>query len=360
MIAADIAAVVETLDLALRDGRPEDVLGVEDPSREWRRLARSLHPDANGGSVEAAAAFRKLDELWRLAVVFRDAGTYGSERAPVVRVATKTRTYEFLDRVGSDDVADRFRARWGMSAGYARVARKPRDNDLMRAEARALRQIVRDGRFDPEYLRYLPSLVESVGVRQSGGVVRQANVFAVSGGDWHSLADVLGRYRFGVDPRDMAWMWRRLLDVLGAVHQTDVIHGALTPENVLIEPDMHGLMLTNWSCSIVRGGRVPAASRKYRTWYAPEVLAKDAAGRGSDIYLAARTMLGVCGSTDHVATFPAAWPRTLRAFFRGCLIEDPRRRPRDAWALLEDFDEVLERTYGPRRFRPFTMKGGTL
>jgi hypothetical protein len=30
-------------------------------------------------------------------------------------------------------------------------------------------------------------------------------------------------------------------------------------------------------------------------------------------------------------------------------------RPQDAWRLLAEFDELLERLYGPRTFRPFAM-----
>jgi hypothetical protein len=46
-------------------------------------------------------------------------------------------------------------------------------------------------------------------------------------------------------------------------------------------------------------------------------------------------------------------PGPLGAFAAGCLLVNPRRRPDDAWALLRELDEVLERVYGPRRFRPF-------
>lgn len=58
-------------------------------------------------------------------------------------------------------------------------------------------------------------------------------------------------------------------------------------------------------------------------------------------------------------------PRTLQMFAKGCALAAPSRRPADAWRLLRELDEVLERLYGPRRFRPFAMpakaerKGGS-
>jgi hypothetical protein len=48
-------------------------------------------------------------------------------------------------------------------------------------------------------------------------------------------------------------------------------------------------------------------------------------------------------------------PAGIAAFARGCLLASPGRRPQDAWRLLAEFDELLERLYGPRTFRPFAM-----
>jgi hypothetical protein len=48
-------------------------------------------------------------------------------------------------------------------------------------------------------------------------------------------------------------------------------------------------------------------------------------------------------------------PKPMRTFAKGCLLASQHRRPGDAWRLLEEFDELLEGLYGPRRFRPFTM-----
>jgi hypothetical protein len=48
-------------------------------------------------------------------------------------------------------------------------------------------------------------------------------------------------------------------------------------------------------------------------------------------------------------------PTSLRAFARGCLLTSQNRRPSDAWRLLAELDDLLERLYGPRRFRPFHL-----
>ncbi len=46
---------------------------------------------------------------------------------------------------------------------------------------------------------------------------------------FRSLTEVGTAYPDGVDPRDAAWMWRRLLVGLGFAHRAGVLHGAVLP-----------------------------------------------------------------------------------------------------------------------------------
>ena len=66
----------------------------------------------------------------------------------------------------------------------------------------------------------------------------------------------------------------------------------------------------------------------------------------TDVFMATRCMTGLLG--DDV-------PPALRAFAEGCTVHAPARRPGDAWRLLAELDDLLERLYGPRTFRPFAM-----
>ncbi len=43
----------------------------------------------------------------------------------------------------------------------------------------------------------------------------------------------------------------------------------------------------------------------------------------------------------------------MRPFARGCTLPAQNRRPSDAWRLLAELDELLERLYCRWRFRPF-------
>jgi hypothetical protein len=45
----------------------------------------------------------------------------------------------------------------------------------------------------------------------------------------------------------------------------------------------------------------------------------------------------------------------MQRFLKTCLLESASMRPDDAWALVEDFDELLHTLYGPPKFHELTL-----
>lgn len=334
---------------------PEDLFGHVDAAglrSAYRRLAREVHPDRNGGDEDAARAFLRLNDLYGLAVDLQSTGRYGEPRAPRVTVRTRGgRSYVVGERVGRTETSDLFECDYGLAHAVFKVARHPRDNDLIRGEAGTLRRLHR--RVEPRWTPFLPSLVDEVNFRVPGGVSRRAVVLAPYDDGFVTLERVTAAHPHGLDPRDMAWMFRRLLGILGAAHEQDVVHAAITPASVLIHPRHHGLVVADWEYAIPRGDRVRAVSRAYRDLYPPELDERKRLGVEADIYMAARTMLDVvCPRLRSGVSM--GLPRPLRAFFSACLLPE-RKRLDDAWQAQGFLDDILERLYGPRRFRPFHM-----
>lgn len=237
---------------------PADLFGDDEAeaARRYRRLARLVHPDATGGRTRDA--FIRLNDLWR--------GYRGGDPATIT---TRRHAYRLEGGAIGGDLAELYRARVGPGRDVLlKMPRDPRDGDLVEREAVALRQLPKDG--DGKFLPYVPRLVESFRHRDAAtGAQRQVNVIAALDG-FHSLAEVGRAYPDGVDPRDAAWMWRRLLVGLGFAHRAGVLHGAVLPDHVLIHPEEHGLVLVDW-CYSVPGcyahtdpsGRVPAMVDRY-------------------------------------------------------------------------------------------------
>ena len=310
---------------------PRDIFGdAPDDERDtsadhahllYRRLARLIHPDVTASDRRATRAFKKLSALWQ------------QYRAGAG------------DLFASGDIANLLSAPapqpWELA--LLKLARDPADGDLIAREAAALRWLATNG--DPQFRPYVPRLF---GTRRYAGPatggIRRGNVLERLDG-FISLEKVAMSFPGGLDPRDVAWIWRRVLVAIGFAHSVGLIHGAVLPPHVMIQPANHGLTLVDWcySCGGPNPGNLPAAVARYRDWYPPELKPGYAPGADLDIYLATKTMLALIASPV---------PGPLAAFAAGCTLPQ-RGRPTDAWDLLREFDDLIERMWGPRAFRPF-------
>ena len=311
---------VEAMALIESASTPEQLFGTGG-KHAYRRLARLVHPDADPDrgnyprNERAARAFAKLSALWQQ---YREGGDA---------------------LVASGDIATLVR----VPGGLLKLARDPADGDLIGREAVALRWLAANG--DPAYLPYVPRLLETRRYADPAtGVTRRGNVLAELSG-FVTLEAVQRRFPAGLDPRDVAWIWRRALVALGLAHRSGLVHGAVLPPHLSIHPNDHALCLLDW-CYSSRGpnpGTLPAFVARYRSWYPDEVGPGYRPGPDLDIYLATRSIFSLIREP----------PQALKAFAAGCTLPNPARRPADAWELLREFDDLIERLWGPRRFRPF-------
>lgn len=316
-------AKIETLSFEEAVGRIAAAESFRDLSVEktaYRKWAKLVHPD----TVSAARRATATDAFARLSALYKRA-----EKAPVLH--GRRRSYR-MDRIAaSGDVAELYVD----GSVLVKVPRSFDDNDLMETEAAALRRLWSDG--DPKFRPYAPRLIESFVYEDEMRRRRRVNVLERQTG-MISLARVARRQR---DPRDVAWMWRRLLTALGWAHRAGVTHGAVLPEHVLIHPEDHGLVLVDWCYA---GHRPKAIVKARLSDYPPEVLNDRLAGPATDIYMATGLMARLIGPR---------MPAPMRRFAAGCMYDAPRMRPQDAWALLGEFDDLIHQLYGPRKFRPF-------
>ncbi|WP_449062551.1 molecular chaperone DnaJ [Planomonospora algeriensis] len=235
----------------------------------------------------------------------------------------------------------------------------PADNDLMRREAESLRTLEREA--DPLLLPYVPRLVDSFRHR-ADGVERHVNVISRVPDGFLTLEEV-ERRRPVLDPRDAAWIWRRLLVAVGTAHRAGIVHGAVFGQHVLVHPVEHGLVLVDWSQSVPVGAPLTALVTRRRADYPPDVLARGPATEALDIRLATRCVAALMGVRPDRLTRPGSLalsgpgdpagrvPGPMRAFLRGSLLAPPR----DAWRLLAELDELLDDLYGPRKYRPLHL-----
>lgn len=302
--------------------------------RRFHRLASAIHPDRAKPEdrVRYSAATSRLNELYRSwAAEFEPADSrpvYVGERGE----------YTLGGLVARGSVANLYRSDAGV---VLKIPRNPRANSMIEAERNVLTDI--ENSCEAGWaVSYFPRLIDQI-THVGSGTRRQIDVLDDLTEGFVSLAEVREAYPGGLDPRDWAWMHRRLLRALAAAHATGWVHTAITAENVLIEPDRHGVVLVGWSFATRTGSRPVATIGSDRDSYPPEL--GEGASPAWDVYMAHHLMLRMLGEQTH---------ERMKAFADGCMQDNPRLRP-DAVDLLGEFDELLDLLYGQRTFRPFAV-----
>lgn len=324
----------------------------------FRRMAAAVHPDrfASDPSASQVAkdAFTRLGALHAEAEERIRIGIYGTKTvAPAakpaftpVTIKVGRQTIAIERELCKGDICDLYVGQVGVGAAVVKIAQHPSDNDLVENEAAVLKALNEKSK-GHNHARYLPTLHGSFTLHGATKTVRRVNVIPFYP-EHVSLRQVIDAYPNYIDFRDAAWMLKRMLEGLGHVHQLGYVHGAILPEHVMVHPTEHGAKLIGWGCAAPLGkGVVRAISVDYRHWYPPEVLTKQPVTAATDVYMWARVGLALVGL--HAA------PVRFRNFLGGCLMIAPGRRPNDAWALRDEFSELLQKLVGPPTYREFHL-----
>jgi serine/threonine protein kinase len=264
-------------DILERATTPEEVFGMLAGTQQemldagqaiFRQIAKVTHPDLYAGKpawARANQAFTLLTRIWEQARTKIVNGTYGmqSDFEPFT-LQTPTTTYTVDRLLARGDICMLYAGHAvGNSPKILKIPVQPGDNDLLANETRILKHLQTSKNYAE--LRYFVSQLADSFVYQekNSGTTRQINVLEHIDG-LYSLKEVHAAYPQGVDPRDMAWMWRRLLVALGFAHASRVIHGAILPTHILIQPREHGVVLIDWSYAVRTGEHISAISSTYR------------------------------------------------------------------------------------------------
>jgi hypothetical protein len=252
---------------------------------------------------------------------------------------------------------------------FLKIARAPEGDSHLDIEQKTLTKLLAAAE-NTSYRKYLPALVDSFVTADRPG--RRVNVFQHEPG-FYTLEQVHAQHP-ALDARHLAWIFKRLLTVLGFCHHQNVLHLAVLPCHAMVHSAGHGLQLVGWgqsvrlpkssetsevwygeSDSFEAGARIRTVPARYRDWYPAEVHAQRPLGPATDLFLAARCLVYLAGGDPVTNRMPEAVPLPMRRFISTCLLESARMRPHDAWALLEEFDELLQKLYGPARFHELIL-----
>jgi len=328
---------------------PEDVFGSgDDPLASYKKLARACHPDLHSDPI-AKKTFQKLNDLKEVAEKRISDGEYG-KRTPLPHCTPmEIGKYRVKRKPIVGDIADLYYVEG--SSRLVKVARSYDDNDLMRAEAKALKLLdgitgpVRDG---------APILAETFQI--NGSRKREANVISafpgfVTAQEVHS--------KMTVDARTAVWMFKRILSLLTWVHHFGLVHGSILPSHVLFYPDndghvdvdprKHSIRLIDWCYSVDFKNRTRLSSwvPAWKDHYPPELIEKKSISPASDIFMAAKLMIYLDKNQD------LAGP--LFDVLKKCLQKDPDKRYQSAKEVFDVWVAAASNLYGKPKWVDFNL-----
>ena len=176
-------------------------------------------------------------------------------------------------------------------------------------------------------------LPQAVFSGKTGDTLREALVLREPAGFWGSLEDVSKNYPHGIDPRHAIWMWRRVLEVLGYIHDNGWSHGELHPGHMLVHPADHGILIICW--------------RK------AQKISKNKESRIRDLQGAAWSIRSMLSGDSDEPGFGNKTPAPLIELLQKASENDGLCSSLGAAGIDEELKSAAVKIYGPPSFVPF-------
>lgn len=312
-----------TLDEILQARTFQDLVkDVSDDSlsdKAYKKLLRDAHPDLNQDNlVKANEAFIHLQTLHSRRFV-KDS----------ITIKTKKGSYTLGEELWVSSGV-RYRSIVGDETSWLAYVSTAKATGSFISGHRNLSQI-REHAKENSMEFFFPKVKENI--RLGTTDVKEARILSASAENtrWFQFKD----FRV-VDPRDIAWIARRVFATLQATHDAGYLHGSPFIDSILIEPEAHGVMLKDWQYSVPLGEKLSLIDMKAKKNYPSWAKDRDATKTGKlDVLIAASAF-------KELASRNPATPIWMTRFF-DYLTKYPTTTAHKAF---EEFTEVVDENWG--------------
>ena len=153
-----------------------------------------------------------------------------------------------------------------------------------------------------------------------------------------------------LEPEHVCWIMERTLNILKYLHYNGVVHGDVKPQNIIIQPKSHTIVLVDYGLAMIRP-KSDSTNIGYTPYFAPpEQVAGNVLIPRSDFYSLAMTMVYALGGDVAKKEVPEDTPDELCAFLRRFLVRDVLSRPSwDQEDVADTLAELRMKLFGRRR-----------
>lgn len=207
----------------------------------------------------------------------------------------------------------------------------PEDEEILLAEAKSI--------WDLRHYS-IPSIRDIVKIDGSGVAIIMSYI------PGPTLAEIVEK-KGGLDPEHVAWITERILNVLKYLHFHGVVHGDIKPQNIIVQPESHTVVVVDYGLSLIR----PTAStlnKGYTECYAPpEQMSGLTLLPESDFYSLGITMIQALGGDPSRRDVPGVTPDPMCSFIKRLIKHNLLDRP--SWEkgdLYAEFQNMRVKAFG--------------
>jgi len=152
-----------------------------------------------------------------------------------------------------------------------------------------------------------------------------------------------------IEPETTAWITERILNALLYLHHHGVIHGDIKPQNIIIQPSNHSVVLVDFGLAMVRPGSSDKSIGYTPVFASPEQIKGKTLLPASDYYSVGMLMVYALngGKRMDKKQVPTTVPDPMTDFIAKLTKEDVLSRPQSN--LFEDFIKVRQDSFGRTR-----------
>lgn len=150
-----------------------------------------------------------------------------------------------------------------------------------------------------------------------------------------------------LDAEHVCWITERCLNALMYLHYHGVVHGDIKPQNIIIQPESHTVVLVDYGLATVKPTSTSSSVGYTPIFASPEQIKGMPLLPESDFYSLGMTMIYSLGGDVGSKDVPENTPDMVCSFIKKLIVYDVLGRPRwDKENLIEELQNIRQQSFG--------------